>query len=224
MNPIVDAVQWQEAYAAQLAEEKAVTRALDALAAKRRRMPWMKVDGDYRFDGPDGSLSLPDLFDGRCQLIVYHHMLLDDRPPCPGCSMFGDQVPHIAHVNARDTSFVMVARAPVASIESYRARMGWTFPFYSSMDGFGEDFGVPRDGHGLNVFISRDGAIYRTWFTTARGTETLGSVWGLIDLTPKGRQEAWQDAPDWVEQGQPYQWWKLHDEYPKAKGGCPACG
>ncbi len=213
MNLVVDPTKWQEAYEAQLAAEKAVTHTLDALAANRRRMPWMKVERDYRFEGPDGVMSLSELFEGRSQFIVYHHMLQSDRPPCPGCSMVGDQVPHIAHLHARDTSFVMVARVQVATIEAYKARMGWTFPFFSSTDGFGEDFSVPKGEHGLNVFIAQDRAIYRTWFTTARGMETLGTVWGLVDLTPKGRQEEWQDAPAWVEQGPPYQWWRLHDEY-----------
>lgn len=224
MNPVVDAPQWREAHAAQLAEEKALTRAMDALAAKRRRMPWQKVEREYRFIGPDGLESLADLFEGRSQLIVYHHMLQADRPPCPGCSLYGDQVPDLAHLSARDTSFVMVALAPLAVIEAYRKRMGWTFPFVETTEGFGDDFDVPRGDHGLNVFIRREGAIYRTWLTGRRGMETLGSVWGLLDLTPTGRQENWQDAPDWVEQGPPYQWWRLHDEYPRAKGGCPACG
>jgi len=213
MNPIVERNQWQQAYAAQLAEEKAMTRTTDALAAKRRRMPWLKVDREYRFAGPEGSVSLSDLFDGRRQLIVYHHMLRpNDTAPCPGCSMVGDQIPEISHLHARDTSFVMVARAPIAEILAYRTRMGWSFPFVQTADGFGDDFDVPKGAHGLNVFIRGD-AIYRTWFTTARGMETLGAVWGLLDLTPMGRQEKWQDAPDWVSQGEPYRWWRLHDEY-----------
>ncbi len=223
MNPIVDRNEWQQAHAAQMAEEKALTRAMDALAARRRRMPWLKVERDYRFTGPQGPLSLTDLFDGRRQLLVYHHMLKpSDAAPCPGCSMYGDQVPHISHLQARDTSFVMVARAPIADIEAYRTRMGWSFPFVESADGFGDDFGVPRGSHGLNVFIRDGQSIYRTWFTTARGMETLGSVWGLLDLTPTGRQEKWQDAPDWVDQSEPYRWWRIHDEYAPAKAASTA--
>ena len=144
---------------------------------------------------------------------------------CPGCSLVVDQIGHLAHFHARDTSFVLVSIAPVAKIEAYRKRMGWTIPWYSSFESdFNVDFGVGpatpqagvyQDGEsfGLSIFL-RDGEdIYRTYFTTARGAEALGSVWTFLDLTPLGRQEEWEDSPEGYPQTKPYQWWRRHDEY-----------
>ena len=139
--------------------------------------------------------------------------------------MVVDQIGHLAHLHARDTSFVLVSRAPIAKIEAYRRRMGWTIPWFSSFEtDFNHDLGVgpekPRPGEyqdgesfGLSVFF-RDGAeIYRTYFTTARGVEALGSVWTFLDLTPLGRQEEWEDSPEGYPQTPPYTWWRRHDEY-----------
>ena len=213
MTRPVSEADWQEALAAHRTEEKALTRAMDALAAKRRQLPRMEVTGDYRFRTGDGEIGLADLFDGRAQLIVYHHMLTPADPaPCAGCSMVGDQIAHLAHLNARDTSFAMVSKAPLAEIEAFRARMGWTFPWVESLDGFGADFGVTT-GFGVNVFLNEAGTIWRTYFTSGRGVETLGPVWSLLDITPYGRQESWQDAPLGVPQSDPYRWWRLHDAY-----------
>jgi predicted dithiol-disulfide oxidoreductase (DUF899 family) len=144
---------------------------------------------------------------------------------CDGCSMFVDQVGHLAHIHARDTSFALVSRAPIAKIEAYRKRMGWTIPWYSWFEGdFGVDFGTspetPRVGayqdgenFGLSVFIREGDEVFRTYFTTSRGVEALGSVWTFLDLTPLGRQEEWEDSPDGYPQGKPYEWWRRHDEY-----------
>ena len=214
--------KWIEARLGHLADEKALTRAQDRLAAARRRLPRHEVADRYRFETPKGTALLSDLFEGRGQLIVYHHMLRPADPdPCSGCGMFADSLPHLAHLHARDTSLVMVSQAPLAEIEAFKARMGWTMPWVETRDGFNADFGV-TGGFGLNVFLREGGTIWRTYFTSGRGVEALGSVWSFLDLTPYGRQETWQDAPEGTPQDAPYQWWRLHDEYGEAEGGC--CG
>ncbi len=127
--------------------------------------------------------------------------------------MFVDNVGHLAHLHARDTSFVLVSRAPIDEIEDFRQRMGWAIPWYSIAEGdFNEDFGVTT-GFGLNVFLRDGDRVFRTYFTTGRGVEALGSNWTFLDLTPLGRQETWEDSPDGYPQTPPYQWWRLHDEY-----------
>ena len=205
--------EWQAALDALRAEEKELMRASDALAAKRRRLPRLAVSKNYRFRTPTGEVSLEDLFQGRHQLIVYHHMLKPSDPaPCAGCSMVGDQIAHLAHLNARDTSFTMVSQAPIDEIEAFRKRMGWDIPWSESLDDFSPDHDVTT-GFGVNVFLRENGQIWRTYFTTGRGVETLGPVWSLLDITAYGRQESWQDAPDGVPQSAPYQWWRLHDNY-----------
>jgi len=226
LPPVVSQTEWQEARDALLAEEKEATRARDALAARRRRLPMIRMDKEYVFEGPDGKAALPDLFEGRSQLLLYHFMFGPNQDAgCDGCSMFIDQVGHPAHLHARNTSFAIVSRAPIAKIEPYRKRMGWTIPWFSSFDSdFNVDFGVSpktpqqdvyQDGEsfGLSVFL-RDGEdVYRTYFTTNRGVEALGSVWTLLDLTPLGRQEEWEDSPEGYPQEKPYEWWRRHDEY-----------
>lgn len=208
--------EWHAALAQHRADEKAMTRALDDLAAKRRRLPRMKVTGDYRFKTGKGEVGLSELFEGRSQLIVYHHMLKPgDKAPCAGCSMVGDQIVHLAHLNARDTTFTMVSKAPLEEIEAFKTRMGWTFPWAETLDEFGPDFDVTT-GFGVNVFLREGDQIWRTYFTTGRGVEMLGTVWSLLDLTPYGRQEAWQDAPGGTPQSDPYRWWRLHDLYEAA--------
>jgi predicted dithiol-disulfide oxidoreductase (DUF899 family) len=223
---VVSETERQAAQEAVRAEEKEATRARDALAAKRRRLPMVRIDKDYVFDGPDGKASLLDTFEGRRQLLLYHFMFGPNQDAgCDGCSMFVDQIGHLAHLHARDTSFALVSRAPITKIEAYRKRMGWTIPWYSSIDSdFNVDFGVgpetPQQGvyqdgesFGVSVFL-RDGEdIYRTYFTTARGVEALGSVWTFLDLTPLGRQEQWEDSPAGYPQTKPYEWWRRHDEY-----------
>ena len=226
LTPIVSPEEWERARAKLLEKEKAATRARDALAAERRRLPRVRIEKHYEFEGPNGKVSLAELFEGRRQLLLYHFMFGPSRDAgCDGCSMFIDQVGHPAHLNARDTTFAIVSRAPIAAIAAYRARMGWEFPWYSSYGtSFSADFGVGpeqpqpseyQDGEtfGLSVLL-RDGAsIYRTYFTTRRGVEALGPVWTLLDLTPLGRQEEWEDSPEGTPQGPPYEWWRRHDEY-----------
>jgi len=223
---VVTAEEWQVARDVLLVKEKEATRARDVLAAERRRLPRVRIDHDYVFDRPAGKATLLDLFEGRGQLLLYHFMFGPNQEAgCDGCSMFVDQIGHLAHLHARDTSFALVSRAPIEKLEAYRKRMGWTIPWYSSFESdFNVDFGVGpatpqagvyQDGEsfGLSIFL-RDGEdIYRTYFTTARGAEALGSVWTFLDLTPLGRQEEWEDSPEEYPQTKPYEWWRRHDEY-----------
>jgi len=213
LNRIVSSEVWHAERERLLSREKALTQAQDELAADRRRASWMIVDRNYRFRNASGDTGLVDLFDGRRQLIVYHHMLKPADPsPCPGCCMVGDQIPHLAHLRARDTSVVFVSCAPSSDIEDFRRRMGWQVPWFETTPAFNSAFDVTT-GFGVNVFIIDDGTIYRTYFTSGRGVETLGTVWTLLDITPLGRQEAWEDSPGGPTQTPPYAWWRLHDEY-----------
>jgi predicted dithiol-disulfide oxidoreductase (DUF899 family) len=219
---IVSQKHWQAAHDKLLVKEKAATRARDALAAMRRRQPMVEIENEYVFAGPDGKASLRDLFEGRRELIVYHFMFAPGvegwpKAGCPGCSFFADQIGHLAHLHARDTSFALVSRAPLANIQRYRKRMGWTVPWYSShRSDFNVDFGLTTDEgetFGLSVFLRAGRRVFRTYFTTARGVEALGSAWTLLDLTPFGRQEDWEDSPKGWPQTRPYRWWRRHDEY-----------
>jgi predicted dithiol-disulfide oxidoreductase (DUF899 family) len=220
--PVVSEGEWWAAHEKLLAKEKQLTREHDRLAAERRRMPMTKIDKAYAFEGPEGKVGLLDLFEGRRQLILYHFMFGPGAggwptAGCPGCSMVLDQLGHLAHFHARDTSFALVSIAPLASIEAYRKRMEWDVPWYSSADSdFNADFGVttPKgEVFGLSIFLRDGDDVYRTYFTNGRGVEALGSVWSYLDLTPYGRQEEWEDSPEGWPQSPPYQWWRRHDEY-----------
>jgi predicted dithiol-disulfide oxidoreductase (DUF899 family) len=226
LPPVVSQQEWEGAHEKLLAKEKQATRARDALAAERRRQPMVRIDKHYVFIGPNGKASMLDLFEGRRQLIVYRFMFAPGAPGwpdagCDGCSMFVDQVGHLAHFHARDTTFALVSRAPFdEKIEPYRKRMGWSVPWYSLSDTSGGDLNadmglVHEDGDtfGLNVFLRDGDSVYRTYFTTGRGVEALGSVWTFLDLTPLGRQEDWEDSPEGYPQTPRYEWWRRHDEY-----------
>jgi predicted dithiol-disulfide oxidoreductase (DUF899 family) len=227
--PVVSEKEWQAARDALLAKEKEATRTRDALAAERRRLPRVRIEKDYAFDSPGGKVTLPDLFDGRMQLLLYHFMFGPNQDVgCDGCSMFVDQIGHLAHLHARNTSFVLVSRGPIAKIAAYKERMGWAIPWVSSFESdFNVDFGVgpetPQEGvyqdgesFGLSVFLRDGDGVFRTYFTTHRGVEALGSVWTFLDLTPLGRQEEWEDSPEGYPQTEPYEWWRRHDEYEAA--------
>lgn len=220
---IVSPPEWQEAHAKLLTKEKELMRARDALAAERRRMPWMPVEKEYRFEGPDGQASLPDLFEGRRQLIIYRFFYAPDvtttvggkypERGCIGCSFLADQVAHPAHLHARDTTLAFVSRAPQAEIQSLKKRMGWDLiPWYSLTDEFDADFGV-GEWHGTNVFIRDSDRIFRTYLVAGRGAEALGTTWSYLDITALGRQEEWEDSPEGYPQTPPYQWWNYHDAY-----------
>ena len=219
---IVSAAQWQAAHERQLKKEKAATRARDALAAERRRLPMVRIDKDYVFTASDGKASLLDLFEGRRQLILYHFMFAPDvegwpEAGCPGCSFFVDQIGHLSHLHARNTSFVLVSLAPLANLRRYRKRMGWAVPWVSSAGSdFNSDFGLSTDEgetFGLSVFLRDGERVFRTYFTSGRGVEALGSTWTFLDLAPLGRQETWEDSPKGWPQTAPYEWWRRHDEY-----------
>jgi predicted dithiol-disulfide oxidoreductase (DUF899 family) len=226
MPRVVSAAEWQKAHEALLKQEKAATKAHDALAAERRRQPMTRIDKAYEFEGADGKATLPDLFDGRAQLVLYHFMFapgVNGWPGagCPGCSFFLDQFSNVVHLNARDVSLAVVSRAPLANIVAYRKRMGWNLPWYSSAGSdFNADFGMTTlegENHGLSVFLRDSGDVYRTYFSTARGLELLGSTWSFLDITPYGRQETWEDSPAGWPQTPPFTWWRRHDEYAARK-------
>jgi predicted dithiol-disulfide oxidoreductase (DUF899 family) len=219
---IVGQDQWNKAMESLLVKEKAQTHARDAMAAQRRRLPMVLMTKDYVFDSDRGKVKLLDMFEGRRQLIVYHFMFAPGvggwpTAGCVGCSMFMDQVGHPAHFHARDTSFYIASRGPVANLQAYKKRMGWDFPWVSSGgNDFNVDFGVTTqkgEQPGLSVFLRDGEAVYRTYFSTGRGLEALGSVWTFLDLTPLGRQEEWEDSPKGRRQTPPYKWWRRHDEY-----------
>src|SRR6184192_2523089 len=214
---IVSPKQWEAAHRKLLVKEKELTRARDALAADRRRMPWVAVEKKYQFDGPKGKASLLDLFDGRRQLVLYRAFFEPGvvgwpEHACVGCSMVADQVAHVAHLNARDTTLAFASRAPQKDIERVKARMGWEMPWYTIMDDFDKDFGVD-EWHGTNAFIRDDDSVFRTYFINERGDEQMGNTWNYLDITALGRQEEWEDSPDGYPQTPRYEWWRWHDEY-----------
>jgi predicted dithiol-disulfide oxidoreductase (DUF899 family) len=218
---VVSPAGWEAARQALLAKEKEATRARDALAAERRRLPGVRFEKRYAFEGPDGEVGLVDLFEGRSQLIVYHFMFQPGAPNwpdagCDGCSMFVDSVCHTAHLAARDTTFALLSRAPLEKIEPFKRHMGWTLPWYSMPEStFNDDCGV-ESSFGLSVFIRDGDDVVRTYFTSGRGVDALGSTWTFLDLTPLGRQEEWEDSPEGRPQTEPYEWWRFHDDYEQA--------
>lgn len=215
--PIVSAQEWDAARNRLLVREKELTRARDALAAQRRRMPWLEVTRGYLFDGPQGRTNLLGLFEGRRQLVVYRAFFepgVDGWPDhaCRGCSMIADHVGHLAHLNARDTTLVFASRAPQRDIARLKERMGWRMPWYTITDEFDADFGVD-EWHGTNAFIHDGDRVFRTYFVNNRGDEVLGNTWSFLDMTALGRQENWEDSPAGYPQSAPYEWWEWHDEY-----------
>lgn len=230
-HEVVSEEQWLEARRALLAEEKAWTRERDRLSERRRALPWVKVEKTYVFDGPDGPVSLADLFDGRSQLIVYHFMFGPTwEEGCPGCSLLSDQVDGARqHFEHNDVSYVAVSRGPIEKLEAYRKRMGWRFRWVSSSrNDFNLDYhvsfpkGTREQGvtynfetrpdpeidelHGTSVFaMDESGAIFNTYSTYGRGDEMVLAVYGWLDMVPKGRNETGNgNLTDWV---------KRHDRY-----------
>lgn len=213
LPPIVSEDEWRSANRALREKEKAATRASDALAAERRRQPVAEFPTEYRFQGPGGEVGLLDLFEGRRQLIVYHFWFPPEGKPCGGCSMFTDQIGHLAHLNARDTSFALVSRASQPEIEAVKRRMEWPIPWYTVV---GEDFQRARETteyFSLDVYLREGDRAFLAYETRGRGVEELGSVWTFLDRTPLGRQEDWEDTPPGRPQSPRYEWWRLHDEY-----------
>jgi predicted dithiol-disulfide oxidoreductase (DUF899 family) len=224
--PVVPAEEWEAAWEKMLVKEKEYLRAGDALAAERRRMPWMAVEKEYSFEGPDGPASLLDLFEGRRQLVVYRAFYGPEvttyadggsypERACVGCSMVADQVAHPAHLSGRDTSLAFVSRAPQAEIQGLQERMGWQkIPWYTITDDFDTDFGV-REWHGTNAFVRDGDKVFRTYLINGRGDERMGGTWAYLDITAFGRQEEWEDSPEGYPQTQPYGWWTYNDAYGK---------
>ena len=220
---VVSREEWREARVALLAKEKAATRARDALNTERRNLPMVRVDKDYRFTGPEGEVTLADMFDGKSQLIVQHFMFDPEwEKGCPGCTAGVDETGPgiIDHIRKRDTNFVLVSRAPLAKLEAYKREKGWTLPWYSS---FGSDFNYdfhvtldprvmpveynyrrhepPAEGAelkaeeapGFSCFLKVGDDVFHTYSTFARGTENTGSGYYFLDLTALGRQEEWEE-------------------------------
>ena len=228
-HKVVSSEKWLAARKKLLVKEKALTRLADKLAKERRALPWEAVAKDYVFEGPSGTQTLSQLFDGRSQLVVYHFMFVPDWDAgCPHCSRWADNFNGIiAHLNQRDVSMVAVSRAPYAKLAAYRQRMGWSFKWVSS---FGTDFNFDyhvsftpeelkkgkafynfklqnpgvADREGVSVF-ARDakGRIFRSYSTFARGIEALNLDYKYLDVVPKGRDEGGR-GPFWV---------RRHDEY-----------
>ena len=225
---IVSGDQWLTARRALLEKEKAFTRARDELSAARRALPWEKVEADYRFEGARGSVSLADLFRGRGQLIVYHFMFGPDwEAGCKSCSFWADNFDRIVvHLNARDANLVAISRAPYERLAAYRQRMGWSFEWVSSLgNAFNRDFAVSFPEHetqgnnynfgtqhfggeeapGISVFAKDGATICHTYSTYSRGLDMLNGAYHLLDLVPKGRDEAGF--------GFTMEWVRRHDEY-----------
>ena len=240
-NPMIGTrEEWLTARKALLAKEKAMSRELDALRAERRRLPWVKIEKPYVFEGPQGQCTLGDLFKDRSQLAVYHFMLTPESGHiCKGCSFIADHVDAARqHFEQADLSFAAISRAPLERIEQVKRRLGWTFPWLSSYGTeFNYDFGVSfkkedieagraaynfgtqpiksgEDMHGTSVFARNEsGEIFHTYSTYARGDEFSMGAFAWLDLTPKGRNET----------GNAMSWLKLHDEYraeDQDKGEC----
>ena len=218
---VVSRTEWVEARRRLLDEEKKLTRQRDALNAERRRLPMVRVEKDYVFEGPDGKATLAGLFGGRGQLIVQHVMFGPDwDAACPGCTAGVDEVAEglLTHLHARDTEFVLVSRAPLDKLQAYAASRGWTVPWYSSLGSdFNYDFQVTLDKSrpqldynyrpvpealgdadttelpGMSCFLRDGEQIYHTYSTYARGTDAVGSSYSFLDLTALGRQEEWEE-------------------------------
>ena len=224
--PVASRDEWLAERKRLLEQEKEVTKHRDRVAAERRRLPMVKIDKRYAFDGPEGKRSLQDLFDGRRQLIVYHFMFDPEWDQgCPGCTGYVNSLGDLSLLNQRDTTFVLVSRAPLAKLEDYKAQKGWKLPWYSSFGSdFNYDFHVTLDEnvapveynyrtreeaekisggsrypkgeyHGLSVFFRIDDDLFHTYSSYARGVEGLTNSYSLLDTTPYGRQEDWEDSP-----------------------------
>ncbi|MEU8794671.1 DUF899 domain-containing protein [Streptomyces sp. NPDC048643] len=198
---IVSREEWRAAREELLVREKAATRARDALNAARRGLPMVEIDKEYVFETGDGKATLIDLFRGREQLVVQHFMFAPDWDAgCRSCSGFLDQIGHLAHLRARGTEFAVVSRAPYTKILPFKARMGWTVPWYSSYESdFNHDFQVsfggdePSERPGVSCFLRDRDRVFHTYSTYERGLDGLGSTTSLLDLTALGRREEWEE-------------------------------
>jgi predicted dithiol-disulfide oxidoreductase (DUF899 family) len=207
---VVSREEWLEARKALLEKEKVVTRERDLIAEERRRLPMVKVEKEYLFDTPNGTATLLDLFEGRRQLIVRHFMFAPDAEEgCIGCSMQADSVGELAHLWARDTTFVMVSRASLAQFAPFKARMGWTIPWFSSLGtDFNYDFEVSTEmgeSPGVSAFVREGEDVFHTYSIFDRGGDIFKNFYNYLDITVLGRQE------DELEH--PWDWWRHKDRY-----------
>jgi predicted dithiol-disulfide oxidoreductase (DUF899 family) len=231
LPPVVSRQEWEIARRELLEQEKALTRQRDAVSAQRRRLPMVEITNPYTFEGEHGPVTLLDLFDGRPQLILQHFMFHPDWDEgCDGCSMMADHVGPLAHLHARNTSFVMVSRAPIAKLLAFRKRMGWDLPWYSSGGTtFNEDFQATvndEEDQGISTFLRDGNRVFHTWSTKARGVEPVLTLFDYLDFTPLGRQEDWEDSPAGWPKDERYGWWRLHDRYETGSSkdaGCECC-
>lgn len=242
LPPIASREEWLKAREALLAQEKEFTRTRDALNTARRQLPMVRVERDYRFEGTQGRVRLVDLFEGRRQLIVYHFMFGPEASEgCPSCSFVVDNMGHLSHLHARDTTLAMISRGPLAKLMMYRRRMGWSVPWYSS---FGTDFNydfhttvdetvrpveynyrskaellskgeawfTDGENHGLSTFLRDGDQVFHTYSTYARGTDSLVGTYNYLDFTALGRQEDWEQPPG--RSNSPFMHWlRRHDQY-----------
>ena len=212
LPPIVSEEEWQRSHEQLLAKEKEATRAADALAAERRRAPMKEVSTDFRFEGPEGEVGFLDLFDGRSQLILYHFWFPEGGKPCVGCSMVGDQLT-TSPTSTRATPPSPSSRGRRRRIcGRYSERMGWEIPWYTDTLEFQEAYDT-TEWFAFDVFLRDGDRAFQTYRTRGRGVEAIGTVWSLLDRTPLGRQEEWEDTPPGRPQTPPYGWWEYHDEY-----------
>jgi predicted dithiol-disulfide oxidoreductase (DUF899 family) len=223
---VVSPAEWREARIRHLAREKELTRARDVLNEERRALPVVAVEKDYRFETSTGSARLIDLFEGRRQLIVYHFMFFREKGEgCPGCSHLADNVPHLSHMHARETTFALVSRAPLAELEPFKRRMGWKLPWHSSygsdfnydfhattdetvrpveynyrtkeeLEARGQSYHVNGEQHGVSVFLRDSDRVYHTYSTYGRGPDSMLATYSWLDITPFGRGEGWDGMPD----------------------------
>lgn len=223
LPPVVDLSTWQRQLDALQVREKAATRELDAIAAQRRRLPMVAM-ADYVLEGENGPVRLAEVFDGKRQLIVYHHMWTPGQEwQCPGCTGYSAQFTRLEFLAAYDARFVIVTQGPIGEALEYKRRVGNQMTWYSTAgSSFGADVGAPPGGQfALNVFLRQGDNVYRTWHTTGRGVEQLSHTFALIDVLPYGRQEEWQDSPDGWPQYPTYSRWASSPEIARAYG--PDC-
>jgi predicted dithiol-disulfide oxidoreductase (DUF899 family) len=209
LPPIVDQRKWEAALAELRVREKAATRELDAIAAARRRLPMVALP-DYTLEGADGPIRLVDVFAGKPQLIVYHHMWFPGEEwQCPGCTSFTSQFGRLGFLDNWDARFVIVTQGPIDEALAYKERVQNPMTWYSTAGSpFGADMGAPPGGgFQVNVFLRAGETVYRTYNTQGRGTEQLSYTFPLIDLLPYGRQEVWQDSPPGWPQSPTYSRW-----------------
>ena len=211
--PVADLATWQAQRAELLLREKAHTHEGDAIAAARRRLPMVEIDGTVKVVGPDGPVPFIDLFEGRDELLVYQHMWWDNTPhqgQCEGCTVSAWHLKDAVYLNARGVSFAILTVGAWEEVAPFVEFMGYTQPWYSVR---GLDAPIGGDMGNLTTFLRDGDRVFLTYSTTGRGTEAASGSFALLDMTPYGRREAWQDYPEgWPEGNQPCWYWRTDSE------------